>query len=150
MKEKLEKDLKALNELFSKVAEHNMQEWCNILKKMKKDQTIFITTANLTDLDSDLLENIITENPINANNLNVQKLKNLTSNILKNPGVELQIGKNWFILDKNMIPYIIEIDENSDDIEILKIKKLNDDEFDYVTQLSSFEIKKFDTTIKFV
>jgi len=136
----IEKLLEEFREKINKIAELNMSEWSGILKKIKKEDGIFITTANLTDLDSDLLENIITKNLIDANNSNVQKLKNLTSNILKNPDIELKIEKNWFILDERMVLSII--NRNNDNIEILRIKKLNNNKFVYFTQLSDYEIKK--------
>ena len=138
----IEKLLEEFREKINKIAELNMSEWSGILKKIKKEDGIFITTANLTDLDSDLLENIITKNLIDANNSNVQKLKNLTSNILKNPDIELKIEKNWFILDERMVLSIINLNRNNDNIEILRIKKLNNNKFVYFNQLSDYEIKK--------
>jgi len=133
--EKISEELEKFKEKINKTAELNMNEWSGILKKMKKGDVVFITAVNLVEL---LLFN---NNPINKK-LIIKKLKRLTLNIINNPDIKLKLEKNWFILDKNMITSMANLNRNSDEIEVLKVKKLNNNKFVYFNQLSDYEIKK--------
>jgi len=134
--EKISEELEEIKEKINKTAELNMSEWSGILKKMKKGDVVFITAVNLVDL---LLSN---NNPINEKNPIIKKLKRLTLNIINNPDIKLKLEKNWFILDKNMISSMANLNRNSDETEVLKVKKLNNNKFVYFNQLSDYEIKK--------